>query len=317
MENSYFADESDYSFFGNSALSKLLITFDCIVKNGWKGYTTETTDGVQEAFKTLRDMGYSLYLSYVPEKNEILSWLDEQFAYPFCCNDEPTRYADTCDHWTTISKNVETSLCSEGLKQHDRTIRFNDNWKELVEIIRENDLLARTESASVIYDDIDRTQEQEENGLIDCTGKQVFGNSYLPVEKMNEKTTAYLKTIATKRTDYPIDDKFKPVKERWYINSITWDVNEDIAAKYGAMIVIEQASLYYRGTWLKIKVNVIDGEWMNLQNILKKFCADYQFDTRKELNILSGYDIPWTEEQKKREEEDDRTDSFFDDYDDD
>lgn len=317
MNKSYFADESDYSFFGNGTLSKLLISFDCIVKDGWNGCDTTPADGVQEAFKTLRKMGYSLYLSNVPEKNETLSWLDETFAYPFCCNDEPTRYADTCDHWTTISRKVSTSLCSEGWSHCDRDIRYEDNWPEIVEIIRENDQLARTESEYVTYDDIDRSQELTANGLADDKGNQIFGSSYLQVEKLNEKTTALLKTIAKPRMDHPVDDQVKPTKERWPISKTTWDVNQETAVQYGVQIEIEQASLYYRGTWIKIKVKAVDGEKAALQEALKKFCADFGFNEKQELRIFDGYDLPWTEDQKKREEEDDRTDSFFDDYDDD
>lgn len=189
MNRSYFADESDYSFFGSCTLSKLLIGFDCIVKDGWNGCNTIPADGVQEAFRTLREMGYSLYLSNVPEKDETLSWLDDQFAYPFCCNDEPTRYADTGDHWTTISRNVSTSLCSEGWSRCDRDIRYEDNWQAVVEIIRENDMLARTQSEYVTYDDIDRSQKLTPSGLVDDKGNQLFGSSYLQVEKLNEKTT--------------------------------------------------------------------------------------------------------------------------------
>lgn len=173
------------------------------------------------------------------------------------------------------------------------------------------------ETASVIYDDVGRTQELTENGLADGDGNQIFGSSYLQVEKLNEKTTAVLKTIAKPRTAHPVDNPAKPVKERWSISKTTWDVNEDIAAQYGVQIEIEQASLYYRGTWLKIMVKTVEGEKDALEDALNRFCADYGFDKKNKLMILDGYDLPWTEEQKKREEADNRVDSFFDDYDDD
>ena len=136
---------------------------------------------------------------------------------------------------------------------------------------------------------------------------------------MNEKTTSLLKTIAVPRTSEPKDYPFKPRNERWYISSIVWDVKEEIASRYGVVIEIEQcSSLYYRGTWLTIKMKAEHGEyqWNEQSGILDKFCKDYGFDSRKELSFVFGYDLPWPEGQKQREEEDDRTDSFFDSMDD-
>ena len=143
---------------------------------------------------------------------------------------------------------------------------------------------------------------------------QILGGSYIPVEKLNEKTTAFLKTIAVPRTSEPKDYPFKPRNERWYITSIVWDVKEEIASRYGVVIEIEQCSLYYRGTWLTIKMKSEHGkyQWNEHSGILDKFCKDYGFDSRKELSFIFGYDLPWPEGQKQREEEDDQTDSFFD-----
>ena len=91
-------------------------------------------------------------------------------------------------------------------------------------------------------------------------------------------------------------------------------MKEEIASRYGVVIEIEQSSLYYRGTWLTIKMKAEHGkyQWNEQSGILDKFCKDYGFDSRKELSFVFGYDLPWPEGQKQREEEDDRTDSFFD-----
>ena len=94
-------------------------------------------------------------------------------------------------------------------------------------------------------------QGMESNELVDGEGNQVLGGSCIPVEKMNEKTTAFLKTIAVQRTSGPKDYPFKQRNERWYISSIVWDVKEEIASRYGVTIEIEQCSPYYRGTWPK------------------------------------------------------------------
>lgn len=311
-KKSYFADENDYSFFGNGTLSKLLIDFDCLFEGDWCGNKTILTKDVIEVVREFRQAGYNLFLCEVPVKKEILEWLDCTFNYAFTCNDYPTRYADLSDHWTTISRRIETTLCSEGDEYYNRDIRFNGDWKEVLNIIKKNDIEARTKSASIIYDDIDWSQQKKMNGLVTLEGRQVFGDSYIPVEKMNEKTTAILKTIAKSRTDDPKNYKFKPANERWYASSLIWDVKEEISRKYNVKIEVEQGSLYYRGTWLTIKVKAPYKNWSELRSICKKFCEDYGFDTRKEITFASPYDLSWTEDQKKREDEDDKTDFFFD-----
>ena len=92
------------------------------------------------------------------------------------------------------------------------------------------------------------------NGLVDGNGNQVLGGKYIEVEKINANTTKPLREeIAIPRTENSVPYSFKPIKERWYINAITWDVKPEIAAKYDVRIEIEQGSLYYRGTWLEIK----------------------------------------------------------------
>ena len=95
-------------------------------------------------------------------------------------------------------------------------------------------------------------------------------------------------------------------------------MKEEIASRYGGVIEIEQCSVYYRGTWLRIKVKTENGkyQWNEHLKILDKFCKDYGFASRKELSFIVGYDLPWPEGQKQREEEDDWTDSFFDSMDD-
>lgn len=110
---SYFATEEDYHFFNNGTFSKILIDFDCLLKKIDEN-TYHTADNAKEAFKELQNMGYDLYLIEVPEQQEILNALDSEFNYPFCCNDYPTRYDDLSDHWNTVSRNVETSLSTEG-----------------------------------------------------------------------------------------------------------------------------------------------------------------------------------------------------------
>lgn len=262
-------------------------------------------------------MGYDLYLIEVPEQQEILDALDSEFDYPFCCNDYPTRYADLSDHWNTVSRNVETSLSTEGESSKNRYFHYEDNWLEIVQIIKENDLLAKTISSRVIYDDIDWNQGKVKNGLVDQDGNQFLGGEYIEVEKMNYVTTELLKQIGVPRTKEPVQYSFKPIKERWYINAITWDVKPEIAAKYGVKIEIEQGSLYYRGTWLTIRAKSYEKDYKTLNEITKQFCSDYGFDRKKEISFVFGYDLPWTEEQKKREEEDDKTDSFFNSMDDD
>ncbi len=315
---SRFATEDDYSFFNNGTFSKILIRFNCLFEGKWNQRAPVLADGVQEAFKELIEMGYDLFLIEVPENDKILEWLDKTFDYPFLCNDYPSRYADLSDHWNTVSRNVDTSLLSEGCMSANRYFKFENNWNEIVEIIRENDKLAQVDIWSRHFDDIDWNQGKESNGLVDGEGNQVLGGSYIPVEKMNEKTTALLKTIAVPRTSEPKDYLFKPRNERWYISSIVWDVKEEIASRYGVVIEIEQCSLYYRGTWLTIKMKAEHGkyQWNEQSGILDKFCKDYGFDSRKELSFVFGYDLPWPEGQKQREEEDDRTDSFFDSMDD-
>lgn len=184
----------------------------------------------------------------------------------------------------------------------------------------EKDILAKTDTISVYYDDIDWEQEKEGNGLL-LNGKKVLGSSYIPVEKFNKKTTEFLKTIATQRNISSKEWKYKPDKERWYINYIVWDVNDEIAQKYGDKIEIIQNRLYYRGTWLTIKLQTKLGTHKKdeFSKVLERFCKDYGFDTRKKLNFCNesdAYDLPWPETQKQREDEDDRTDFFFDSLDD-
>ena len=313
---SYFATEDDYHFFNNGTFSKILIDFDCLLKKIDEN-TYHTADNAKEAFKELQNMGYDLYLIRVPEQQEILDTLDSEFDYPFCCNDYPTRYADLSDHWNTVSRNVKTSLSCEGGSSNNRYFHYEDNWLEIVQIIKENDLLAKTISSRVIYDDIDWNQGKVKNGLVDQDGNQFLGGEYIEVEKMNYVTTELLKQIGVPRTKEPVQYSFKPIKERWYINAITWDIKPEIAAKYGVRIEIEQGSLYYRGTWLTIRAKSYEKDYKTLDEITKQFCSDYGFDRKKRISFVFGYDLPWTEEQKKREEEDDKTDSFFDSMDDD
>lgn len=315
-KKSYFATEDDYNFFNNGTFTKILIDFDCLLKKVDEN-TYHTADNAKEAFKELQEMGYNLYLIEVPEQQEILDALDEEFDYPFCCNDYPTRYADLSEHWNTVSRNVETSLSGEGGCSNNRYFHYEDNWLEIVQMIKENDLLAKTISSRVIYDDIDWNQGKVKNGLVDQNGNQLLGGEYIEVEKMNPDTTELLSKIAIPRTKEPVQYSFKPIKERWYIDAITWDVKPEIAAKYDVRIELEQGSLYYRGTWLEIKAKSYEKDYKTLNEITKQFCSDYSFDKKKEISFVFGYDLPWTDEQKKREEEDDRTDNFFDSMDDD
>jgi len=200
----------------------------------------------------------------------------------------------------------------------NRYFKFENNWKEIVKIIRENDMLAKKVKWSRHLDDIDWNQEKEANGLVDGECEQFFGGSYIPVENMNEKTKDLLRTIAVPRTSEPKDYPYKPRHERWFISSIVWDVKEEIASRYGVKIEIEQSSLHYRGTWLTIKMKAEYGKYQRAEQleIMDKFCKDFGFDTRKELSFIFGYDLPWPEGQKQREEEDAQTDSFFDSMDD-
>lgn len=146
-------------------------------------------------------------------------------------------------------------------------------------------------------------QGMESNELVDGEGNQVLGGSYIPVEKMNEKTTAFLKTIAVQRISGPKDYPFKQRNECWYISSIVWDVKEEISSKCGVLIEIEPCSPYYRGTWLTIKMKCEHGkyQWNEHSGILDKFCKDYRFESRKELSFIYCYDLPWPEGQKQRE----------------
>lgn len=316
QKKSYFATENNYTFFNNCTFSSIRINFDCLYKNNFDFYNTELADDVVEAFNELRNMGYDLYLYDVPESEEVLEWLDEIFDYGFICNEEPTRYADLSDHWNTICRMTDTCLCGEGDIAKNRYFKFEDNWKELVDIIKKNDILAKTDTTSVFYDDIDWEQEKVANGLT-VNGKQVLGSSYIPVEKYNKKTTEFLKTIAIQRNATPKEWKYKPDNERWYIDYIVWDVNEEIAQKYGGRIEIIQNSLYYRGTWLTIKLKTKLGKykWDEFPGVLERFCKDYGFNSRKKAEFrieVDAYNQPWPEGQKQREEEDDQTDSFFD-----
>ena len=149
----YFATEDDYNFFNNGTLSKILIDFFCLFKEVEKNIY-EPADKVIEAFKDLTDMGYRLFLKDVPEDEAVLDILDETFDYPFCCNDYPTRYADLSDTWNTVSRDVETRLCGEGLCDN-RYFHYEDNWLEIVLLIKENDLVIKTKSSRVIYDNTD------------------------------------------------------------------------------------------------------------------------------------------------------------------
>lgn len=262
MNRSYFATEDDFSFFGNGTLSKLLIGFDCLFEGNWNGIKTKPYADTVEVFKELRKLGYSLFLCEVPEKGEILTWLDETFDYGFTCNDYPTRYADLSDHWTEIKRNIPMSLCTEGNKNHNRDICFSGNWTEILELIKENDILARTERASIIYED------------------------------MNEKSTALLKQIAIPETEHPVSYGFKPAKEKWEAEILKWNVKEEITAKYDVRLVIEQGSLCNRGSWIKITAKAVDGEWQKLWKILNQFCKDYGFDKKKELSFITPYELP-------------------------
>jgi len=311
MKKSYFATKDDFNFFGNGTLHKMLIDFDCLINGKWKGNDTPLCDDVIEVFNSLRELGYSLFLSEVPKKDEILNWLDETFNYEFICNEYPTRYADTSDYWTEIRRNCQTSLCHEGVKNYNREICFSENWKEILEIVKENDILARTQQASNTYDDIDWNQQIENNGLSDENGNQFNGSNYIPVEKMNQKTTNLLKQIANPETDHPVSYGYKPDNERWPAEIIKWNVKDEIAKNYGVRFVIEQGSLYYRGTWIKITAKAVDGEWQTLQKIVNRFCEDFGFSSRNEISFITPYTLPWTDDQKKREQEDDDTDWYF------
>ena len=306
----YFATEDDYNFFNNGTLSKILIDFFCLFKEVEKDNYV-IADNVVEAFKELTDMGYRLFLKDVPEDEAVLDILDETFDYPFCCNDYPTRYTDLSDTWNTVSRDVETRLCGEGLCDN-RYFHYEDNWLEIVQLIKENDLVIKTKSSRVIYDDTDWNQKKIKNGLVDQDGNQLLGDEYIEVEKMNAETTKLLKKIAMPRTENPVPYSFKPIKERWYINAITWDINPEIAQKYDVRIEIEQGSLYYRGTWLKICAKSYLKTIKELNEITKQFCSDYGFDKKPGTHFVWGYDLPWSEDQKKRAEEDDNTDWFFD-----
>ena len=309
----YFATDEDCHFLGHGTFSRILIDFDCVMTMNNKGY--KPTVHAVEAFQELQKMGYSLFLNKVPVQEEILDALDSFFDYPFCCDEDPCRYTDSCDHWNTVSRNVETRLALEEQMTCDRRFRYEDNWLEIVQMIKENDPIAKVKCAYIKYDDIDWSQPKIKNGLIDEKGKQVLGSSYIEVEKMNNSTTKLLKKISIPRTQHPIkdDDFYKErFNERWNIESIIWDVKPEIASKYGARIEIEQYSLYYRGTWLEIRVKSNQITLDILYNLLAKFCADFGFDNKEELSYIWGYDLPWTEEQKKRAEEDDKTDWFFD-----
>lgn len=318
MNKSHFAKEYDCCFFGNAPLSKLLISFECVTENGkWNGKETKPSKDSVQAFRKLRKMKYTLYLEDVPQEQQVLDWLDQTFDYDFTCNDCPTRYADLCDHWTTISPRIETRLLSEGDSNSNRDINYSNNWLEICRIIKENDILARTKSSYIIFDDTDMKQQKEKNGIVDEKGTQLIGSSYIPVEKMNEETTEFLKKIAEPQTDTPVTYAYKPNNERWNANVLVWKVKEEIAEKYGVQFVIEQGSLYYRGTWLKVIAKKLDAHSQDLGKIAEQFCRDFNIDSRRELSFITPYDLPWPEGQKQREKEDDRTDDFFDSYDED
>ena len=173
-------------------------------------------------------------------------------------------------------------------------------------------MVIKTKSSRVIYDDTDWNQKKIKNGLVDQDGNQLLGGEYIEVEKMNAKTTKLLREIAIPRTENPVPYSFKPIKERWYIDAITWDVKPKIAKKYDVRIEIEQGSLYYRGTWLKICAKSYLKTVKELNEITKQFCSDYGFDKKPGTHFVWGYDLPWSEEQKKRAQEDDKTDMVFD-----
>lgn len=274
MEKSYFADEEDCNFFGRGTLCKLLIYFDCVTQGEWNGPETKPAKDAVQSFKKLQQMGYALYLIEVPEKKEILDWLDATFDYPFTCNDYPTRYADLSDHWTTVSKNTTTSLCSEGFMDSNRDIHFENNWLEICKMIEENDVLARTNHGSYTFDD----RENEKSDV------------------MNHKTTEFLKEIAVPETPEPVDYGFKPTKELWTAKKIIWNVKPEITEKYGVTLLIEQGSLHSRGTWLTVTAKKVDRTWLELLEVVKKFCKDYGIDVRKELSFVFPYDLPLIEE---------------------
>lgn len=311
---SRFAEYGDFCFTGNGTFTKLCIDFDCLYKNEWKEEQTELQENVREVFEEFKNLGYILFLDNVPNNNKVLEWLDRTFDYAFICNDNPSYYADTGDHWTTISRKCETRLCSKGGLPTDRNICFADNWNEVLELIKENDIMVETVSESIIFDDVDWDQLKIENGLAYSNGNQVLGGSYIPVEKLNEKTTAFLESIAVRGTTSLHANRQKPSNERWNQEIITWEVNEEIRNKYDAKIKIEQGSLYYRGTWIEVIAESQKKTGPELKKILLQFCRDYKLDTRKEIDGSSSfpYDLPWPEGQRDREDEDDRTDFFFD-----
>ena len=165
--------------------------------------------------------------------------------------------------------------------------------------------------ATITYDDIDYTQPKENAGVA-CNGQKNPDLDFLPVEKMNEKTTALLTKIAARDSETK-KQYFEKQGEGWRAEYFTWHVKKDIAVTYGVQIEIEQGSLMYRGTWLTIKVLSTEKTKSQLEETLKQFCADYGFDSKKEISFGLPYDMPWTDEQKRREKADDETDWFFDD----
>lgn len=165
--------------------------------------------------------------------------------------------------------------------------------------------------ATITYDDIDYTQPKENAGVA-CNGQTNPDLEFLPVEKMNEKTTALLTKIAARDSETKKQYAEKQ-GEKWRAEYFSWHVKKDIAVTYGVQIEIEQGSLMYRGTWLTIKVLSAEKTKSQLEETLKQFCADYGFDSKKEIKFILPYDMTWTDEQKRREKADDETDWFFDD----
>ena len=64
------------------------------------------------------------------------------------------------------------------LSGNNRYFHYEDNWLEIAQMIKENDLLAKTISSRVIYDDTDWNQGKVQNGLVDQNGNQLLGGEY-------------------------------------------------------------------------------------------------------------------------------------------
>ena len=309
VEKSYFADEYGM-FYEAKAYDALEVDFNCLFSGKWNENSVSLHDTTQALHK-LQDMGYTIVINDVPQDNAALKWIDEKIRISFVCNDYPTNYIDLSDYWTSIARNTKTYLCKRGETNRSRHIHFSNNWNKIVKIIYENDILIRTKSEYITYDDIDYTQPKENAGVT-CDGQTNPDLDFIPVEKMNEKTTALLMKIAVRDSEIR-KQYFESRGEQWRAEYFTWYVKKEIADAYGVQIEIEQGSLMYRGTWLTIKVLSAEKTKVQLAETLKQFCADYGFDSKKEIRFTFPYDMPWTDEQKRREKADDDTDWFFDD----